>query len=230
VIHLDHLWRTFTVGDEDVHAVKDVTLSVEQGEHVSLIGPSGSGKSTLLHIIGCLDRPSSGNYFFREKEVGGLSEDERSQIRRHEIGFVFQFFHLLPRLTALGNVELPMLFAGIPRSERRDRASKALVSVGLSHRLHHKSEQLSGGERQRVAIARAVVMEPSLILADEPTGNLDSHSAGEIMELLESMNRRGMTLIVVTHDSGIAERASRILRMKDGSLVNGADPGRTGGN
>lgn len=219
VIKLEGLWRTYIVGNQEVHAVHDVNLEIIEGEHVAIMGPSGSGKSTMLNILGCLDRPTRGRYFFNEKDAGTLPEKERSRIRRYDIGFVFQFFHLLPRLTALGNVELPMLFAGIPRSLRHEKAQSALESVGLSHRMDHKSEQLSGGERQRVAIARSIVMGPSILLADEPTGNLDSRSASDVMELLETMNSGGLTLIVVTHDESVAVGARRIVRMKDGRVV-----------
>jgi putative ABC transport system ATP-binding protein len=223
VIDLEGVWRIFRVGEGEVHALKGVSLTIERGEHVALVGPSGSGKSTLLHIVGCLDRPTRGRYLLEGREVGSLSEEERSLIRRHRIGFVFQFFHLLPRLTAQGNVELPMLFAGTPPEERRERAAKALESVGLSHRSHHRPDQLSGGERQRVAIARAVVMDPAVLLADEPTGNLDRASALEVMELIERMNARGLTLVVVTHDPAIARRAKRVIRMDDGE-IQGAGP------
>jgi putative ABC transport system ATP-binding protein len=218
VIELEGVCRIFRVGEAEVHALKGVSLTIERGEHVALVGPSGSGKSTLLHIVGCLDRPTSGRYLLEGREVGFLSEEERSLIRRHRIGFVFQFFHLLPRLTAQGNVELPMLFAGTPPEERRERAAKALESVGLSHRSHHRPDQLSGGERQRVAIARAVVMDPAVLLADEPTGNLDRVSALEVMDLIEAMNARGLTLVVVTHDPAIAQRAKRVIRMDDGEI------------
>jgi putative ABC transport system ATP-binding protein len=218
VIRLDDVWRIFKVGDGEVHALKGVTLAIERGEHVALVGPSGSGKSTLLHIVGCLDRPTRGLYALEGREVGALSEEERSLIRRHRIGFVFQFFHLLPRLSALGNVELPMLFAGTPADERHERATVALKAVGLSHRAEHRPDQLSGGERQRVAIARAVVMDPAVLLADEPTGNLDRAAAVEVMELIERMNARGLTLVVVTHDPAIAERARRVIRMDDGAI------------
>ena len=219
MIRLEGVWRTYRVGDGEVHALRDVTLEIAAGEHVALIGPSGSGKSTMLHIVGCLDRPTRGKYLFEGREVGALSEEERSLLRRNRIGFVFQFFHLLPRLSALGNVELPMLFAGTPADERRVRATQALEAVGLAQRATHRPDQLSGGERQRVAIARAVVMNPAVLLADEPTGNLDRHSALEVMDLLESMSRRGLTLVVVTHDPAIAERARRVVRMADGEIV-----------
>lgn len=221
MIELEGLSRTYRMGSEDVHALNDVTLNIKEGEHIAVVGPSGSGKSTLLNILGCLDRPTSGSYRFSGKEVADLGEVELSGLRQRWIGFVFQFFHLLPRLDAVGNVEVPMLFAGIDRDERRRQARRALEAVGLEHRLRHKPEQLSGGERQRVAIARSVVMGPRLLLADEPTGNLDRHSAEEIMDLIEKMNAEGLTLIVVTHDPSIAQRAGRIIRLEDGRVVAG---------
>ncbi len=219
MIVLSDLCRTYRMGSEDVRALNHVSLTIEQGEHVAIVGPSGSGKSTLLNILGCLDRPTSGSYQFSGKEVADLGETELSSIRQHWIGFVFQFFHLLGRLDGVGNVEVPMLFAGVERAERRRRARRALEAVGLGHRMKHRPEQLSGGERQRVAIARSVVMEPRLLLADEPTGNLDRHSAEEIMELIERMNSKGLTLVVVTHDPSVAERADRIIRLEDGAVV-----------
>jgi putative ABC transport system ATP-binding protein len=219
VIELSGVWRTYEMGDRPVHALRSVDLAVGAGEHLALVGPSGSGKSTLLHIMGCLDRPTAGRYTFEGREVGALSDDARAGLRARRIGFVFQFFHLLPRLSAQGNVELPMLFAGAPVEERRERAATARRSVGLTDRARHRPDQLSGGERQRVAIARAVVMSPSLLLADEPTGNLDRHSAVEVMELLEAMNREGRTLVVVTHDPEIAARARRVVRLSDGAVV-----------
>lgn len=221
MIQLRNISRDFQVGEETVHALKDVTLDIQKGEYIALMGPSGSGKSTLLNVIGCLDRPTQGSYVLEGKDVTRLSETELSVIRRHHIGFVFQFFHLVPRLDAAGNVELPMVFAGIPRGERRDRVSHALQSVGLSHRARHRPNQLSGGERQRTAIARAVVMGPSILLADEPTGNLDTHSGQEIVELIEQMNAGGLTLIVVTHDMNIGERARRMITLRDGEIVDG---------
>ena len=223
MIRLEGVWRTYRVGESEVHALKGVDLEIARGEHVALIGPSGSGKSTMLHIVGCLDRPTRGRYLFEGREAGSLSEEERSLLRRSRIGFVFQFFHLLPRLTALGNVELPMLFAGTPARERRERAARALAGVGLKHRAAHRPDQLSGGERQRVAIARAVVMDPAVLLADEPTGNLDRASALEVMELIEAMNRDGLTLVVVTHDPAIAGRARRVVRMSDGEIQGTGD-------
>lgn len=221
MIELINLCRTYRMGSEDVHALNEVTLQIDQGEHIAVVGPSGSGKSTLLNILGCLDRPTSGSYRFSGREVADIGEVELSLIRQRWIGFVFQFFHLLPRLDAVGNVEVPMIFSGVGREERRQRAQRALESVGLKHRFKHRPEELSGGERQRVAIARSVVMSPRLLLADEPTGNLDRHSAEEIMELIERMNAEGLTLIVVTHDPAVAKRAGRIIRLEDGRVAEG---------
>ncbi len=225
MIRVEDVWRVYQVGDSEVQALKGVDLSIQRGEHVALVGPSGSGKSTLMHILGCLDRPTRGRYVFEDRDANALNEAERSNLRQHRIGFVFQFFHLLARLTALGNVELPMMFAGVAGDERRSRALAALESVGLARRATHRPDQLSGGERQRVAIARAVVMGPSVLLADEPTGNLDRASALEVMDLLEAMNARGLTLVVVTHDPAIAERARRVVRMSDGEIVGGEGAG-----
>lgn len=219
MIQLEGVWRTYPMGEGVVHALRDISLGIAPGEHVALIGPSGSGKSTLLHILGCLDRPTRGCYRFEGREVGTLPDGERSLLRRNRIGFVFQFFHLLPRLTAQGNVELPMLFGGIPRDERKERAARTLASVGLLARAGHRPDQLSGGERQRVAIARAVVMAPAVLLADEPTGNLDRASAQEVMGVLEAMNRQGLTLVVVTHDPVLASRARRVVHLADGILA-----------
>jgi putative ABC transport system ATP-binding protein len=219
VIKLKDLWRTYQVGDSEVHALHGVDLSIGRGDYLAVIGPSGSGKSTLLNILGCLDRPTSGSYVFDGRDVGQLSDVERTRLRQDQIGFVFQFFHLLARLTAQGNVELPMLFAGVPRAERRARAAAALASVGLEDRAHHRPDQLSGGQRQRVAIARAVVMDPGLVLADEPTGNLDKASAFEVMDLLDAMNRDGQTVVLVTHDPEVAARAKNTVRMDDGDIV-----------
>lgn len=219
MIELDAIGRDFQVGEETVHALENVSLKIQDGEYIALMGPSGSGKSTLLNVIGCLDRPSRGTYLLDGRDVTGLSENELSLIRRHRIGFVFQFFHLVPRLDAAGNVELPMMFAGIDRVERRKRVDKALESVNLAHRKNHRPAQLSGGERQRVAIARAVVMNPSILLADEPTGNLDSHSGQEIVELIERMNSEGLTVVLVTHDPSIGKRARRRVMMHDGKIV-----------
>jgi putative ABC transport system ATP-binding protein len=210
---------TYHMGDADVHALRAVDLAIAEGDFLAVVGPSGSGKSTLLHVLGCLDRPTAGAYRFRGRDVGSLDDRERSRLRQEEIGFVFQFFHLLPRMTALANVELPMLFAGVARLERRERAERALAAVGLSDRLRHRPDELSGGQRQRVAIARAVIMRPALLLADEPTGNLDRASAAELMDLLGRMNRDGQTVVLVTHDPEVAKRTRRMVRMSDGAIV-----------
>jgi putative ABC transport system ATP-binding protein len=223
VIHLEGLSRTFDVGGEPVHALVDVSEQIAAGEHLAIMGPSGSGKSTLLHILGCLDRPDRGVYELVGRDVARLGEEELSLVRRHTIGFVFQFFHLVPRLSALENVELPMVFAGIPAAERRERAMGRLRGVGLEPRASHRPDQLSGGERQRVAIARATVLDPKLLLADEPTGNLDTTSGRHVLEILERMNASGLTLVVVTHDPAVARRARRILVLKDGRVVHRGD-------
>jgi len=219
MIELERVSRTYALGERPVPALRDVTLTIRDGDYVAVMGPSGSGKSTLLNVVGCLDRPTGGTYRLDGREVGALDEDELSLVRRHKIGFVFQTFHLVARLTAAGNVELPMMFAGIPAAERAERARRALASVGLAERSDHRPDQLSGGERQRVAIARAVVMGPSILLADEPTGNLDSKSGLEVMGLLERMNAGGLTLIVVTHDAALGARARRFVRLADGAVV-----------
>ena len=207
------------MGEQTLHALKAVTETIPTGEHVSIIGPSGSGKSTLLNILGCLDKPSRGRYFFDDRAVEGLDPDELAQLRLNEIGFIFQSFHLVPRMDATANVELPMMLAGIARAERRERARGALEAVGLGDRAGHRPAELSGGQKQRVAIARAVSMQPRLLLADEPTGNLDTQSGEQILDLLESLNQKGLTLAVVTHDLEVARRASRILEMRDGEIV-----------
>lgn len=220
MIALSGIARTFSVGGVPVRALRGADLRISGGEYVSIMGPSGSGKSTLLNILGCLDRPTEGSYVLDGEETSRLSDVQLSRIRRHKIGFVFQFFHLIPRLTAAENVELPMVFAGIDRAERRARAGRALDAMGLSARVDHRPDQLSGGERQRVAMARAVVMEPAILLADEPTGNLDSASGGEIVQLIEAMNATGLTLIVVTHDPAIGGRARRRIRLADGEIAS----------
>ena len=220
MIELSGITRTFRVGAGPVEALRGIHLRIAAGDYVSLMGPSGSGKSTLLHILGCLDRPTAGSYRFEGRETADLDEGELSWLRRWRIGFVFQFFHLVPRLTAAGNVELPMVFAGVPPADRRERVRRALEGVGLTARADHRPDQLSGGEQQRVAIARAVVMQPALLLADEPTGNLDSTSGGEIVRLLEAMNRDRLTLVVVTHDPQIGERARHRVRLADGAIVS----------
>ena len=219
MISLSDLWRTYQVGDSVVHALRAVDLEIGRGDYLAVMGPSGSGKSTLLNILGCLDRPTSGSYAFAGRDVGLLTDAERTRLRQSEIGFVFQFFHLLSRLTAQGNVELPMLFAGVARADRRRRAEQALAAVGLAERMHHRPDQLSGGQRQRVAFARAVVMEPALLLADEPTGNLDRAAAAEVMELLGEVNARGQTVVLVTHDPEVASQARSTVRMDDGAIV-----------
>ena len=219
MIDLRDVSRRYVVGGRDVHALRDLDLHIPAGDYVSIMGPSGSGKSTLLNIIGCLDRPTSGTYLLDGQAVGALDERALSRIRARKIGFVFQVFHLVPRLTAAANVELPMLLAGIEPALRADRVARALEAVDLSDRALHRPEQLSGGERQRVAIARAMVMGPAVLLADEPTGNLDRASGNEIVALLEAMNADGLTLIVVTHDPDVGRRARTRLRMDDGALV-----------
>jgi putative ABC transport system ATP-binding protein len=222
LIAMDSVQRIFEVGDEEVHALRDVDLDIGPGEYVSLMGPSGSGKSTLLNIIGLLDRPSSGVYRLDGRDTTELDDVEQAEVRGHKIGFVFQFFHLVPRLTAHENVELPLMLAGIPVAERRTRVEEILTETGLADRMDHRPDQLSGGQQQRVAIARATVTRPEVILADEPTGNLDSQSGREVVGILEALNTGGITLIVVTHDPGIGSRAHRRLRMMDGRIVEDA--------
>jgi len=220
VIELDGIHRLFDVGGQQVHALDNINLNIEQGDYLSLMGPSGSGKSTLLNIIGLLDRPSAGSYRLHGQDVTGFSDDEQARIRREQIGFVFQFFHLVPRLTAAENIELPLILAGIEPQERKPRVEMILEEYGLGARAHHRPEQLSGGQRQRVAIGRATVMQPKVILADEPTGNLDRHSGHEVVEILERLQAGGITLIVVTHDPELGQRASRQLHMVDGAIVD----------
>ena len=219
MIAMHGICRYYSVGGRAVHALRDVDLTIADGDYVSIMGPFGSGKSTLLNVIGCLDRPTSGSYLLDGRDVSALDEHALARIRGHKVGFVFQSFHLVPRLTAAGNIELPMLLAGIDRGLRSTRLSRALEAVGLSERGHHRPEQLSGGEGQRVAIARAIVMGPAVLLADEPTGNLDTQSGAEIVALLEGMNAQGLTLIVVTHDPNIGRRARLHVGMVDGALT-----------
>jgi len=218
-IELQNIQRIFSVGDEQVHALRDIDLKISNGEYISLMGPSGSGKSTLLNLLGLLDRPSSGNYLLDGRDTTTLNDVEQAQVRGGKIGFVFQSFHLVSRLTARENVELPLMLAGIPTSKRKSRVADLLAEMGLADRLDHRPDQLSGGQRQRVAIARATVTEPELILADEPTGNLDSKSGSEVIDILERLNTNGMTLIVVTHDLDVGDRAKRRLKMVDGLLA-----------
>lgn len=218
MIELLDIHRDFQVGDQVVHALDDVTLSIDAGEYVSIMGPSGSGKSTLLNLLGLLDRPSSGIYRLNGQDVTSLSDIEQARVRNREIGFVFQMFHLVPRLTAAENVELPLLLAGMPPEQRRPLVAAALKDLHMTDRSHHKPEQLSGGQRQRVAIARATVTRPKVLLADEPTGNLDHASGAAVIEILEQLNTRGLTLIMVTHDAEMGQRARRQLRMIDGKI------------
>jgi putative ABC transport system ATP-binding protein len=222
MIELRGVSRTFEVGDQPVHALRAIDLNVAAGEYAAIMGPSGSGKSTLLHILGLLDRPDSGHYRLDGLETTEINEERRAQLRRDRIGFVFQSFHLIPRLSAAENVELPLVLAGLAPAHRRERVTRILAAVGLADRAHHRPDQLSGGQRQRVAIARATIMEPGLILADEPTGNLDRASGREVMETLESLNAQGLTLLIVTHDAELGARAHRRIRMDDGAMV--ADP------
>jgi putative ABC transport system ATP-binding protein len=222
VIELEHVHRVFEVGDQEVHALNDIGLRIERGEYVAIMGPSGSGKSTLLNILGLLDRPTSGSYRLDGEDVTALSDQAQANTRRDKIGFVFQFFHLIPRLTAAENIELPLMLAGVQPSERRERVQQILAAVGLTDRAQHKPDQLSGGQRQRVAIARATIMQPTVILADEPTGNLDRTSGSEVIEVLENLNRQDMTLIIVTHDPEIGGRALRELYMVDGKIERDA--------
>ena len=222
VIKLRGISRTFAVGGRPVHALVDVDEEIHAGEHVAVMGPSGSGKSTLLNIIGCLDRPTSGSYQLSGRQVGELDDLALSEIRRHQIGFVFQSYHLVPRLDAAANVELPMVFAGVSRGERRRRVAAALETVDMVDRAGHRPDQMSGGERQRVAIARATVMGPAILLADEPTGNLDTVSGRQVLDLLARMNDEGLTLAVVTHNPAVARRADRVIIMRDGAVVRRA--------
>lgn len=220
LIRLRGVERTFVVGGETIHALRDVNLDIARGEYLSIMGPSGSGKSTLLNLLGLLDTPSRGGYWFDGADISATGEDVLAQLRRDKIGFVFQFFHLIPRLTAAGNVALPLMLAGVPAAKRRERVASGLQALGLTDRATHRPDQLSGGQRQRVAIARAVIGEPVLLLADEPTGNLDRTSGQDVVRVLETLNTdRSLTLIVVTHDAQVGNRARRKLRMIDGRIV-----------
>ncbi len=218
MIRLQGIHREFQVGDQIVHALNGVDVEIDTGEYIAVTGPSGSGKSTLLNLLGLLDRPSAGTYTLDGTDVTSLTDEQQADTRNKKIGFVFQFFHLVPRLTAAENVELPMTLAGFPPDERKERVAASLADIGLAERAHHRPDQLSGGQRQRVAIARATIMRPSLLLADEPTGNLDSRSGAEVIRILEALIELGITLVVVTHDEKIASRAQRRIRIVDGGI------------
>ncbi len=218
LIEVHDLKKRYMMGSQEVWALDGVTLSIEEGDYVAVMGPSGSGKSTLMNMLGCLDTPTSGTYFLRGEDVSTFSDDELAEIRNHEIGFVFQTFNLLPRVNCLRNAELPLIYAGMSKTKRRERAAEALRSVGLGDRLDHRPNELSGGQRQRVATARALVNRPSLLLADEPTGNLDTETGDEIMQLLEGLHRQGNTILLVTHEEVIARHARRVIHLRDGKL------------
>ncbi len=220
LIKTDDLWKTYVMGAEEVHALRGVSFEIRRGEYVAIMGPSGSGKSTMMNLIGCLDTPTKGKYYLNNKLVSDMNDDELAHIRNKEIGFVFQTFNLLARATALHNVELPLIYNGTPAHERKERAMKALQSVELGERMYHKPNELSGGQRQRVAVARALVNNPSIILADEPTGNLDSQTSNEIMGLLDTLYKKGNTIILVTHEPDIAMHAHRVIRLLDGKVAN----------
>lgn len=216
IINIEHIQKVYEVGMEHVYALRDVSLKIDQNEYVAIMGPSGSGKSTLMNMLGCLDTPTKGLYNFKDHNVSHMTDNDLASIRNKEIGFVFQTFNLLPRSDALHNVELPLIYAGMPGSQRKERAREALENVGLGDRVHHKPNELSGGQRQRVAIARALVTNPAIILADEPTGNLDTKTGEDIMALFSEIHEKGNTIILVTHEEYIAEHAARIVRLRDG--------------
>jgi len=221
LIEFKDVEKSYQMGAETiVHALAGVSLSIEAGDYVAIMGPSGSGKSTLMNLIGCLDTPTSGSYVLKGREIATMNDDELAQIRNREIGFIFQTFNLLPRADAVQNVELPLVYSGVPRRERRERAEKALDAVGLGTRKHHRPNEMSGGQRQRVAIARALVNGPSILLADEPTGNLDSKTGEEILALMDELHRGGNTIILVTHEDDLAQHAARVVRLRDGKVVS----------
>jgi len=226
MIRLSNISRSFQVGDETVHALRPLDLEITDGEYISVMGPSGSGKSTLLNILGLLDRPDQGTYSLDDNDTVSLSDQEQARVRRHKIGFVFQFFHLIPRLTAAENIALPMVLSGIDPSQRRQRVDAALKALGLADRAGHRPDQLSGGQRQRVAIARATIMQPSIVLADEPTGNLDRASGQEVIVILEKLNSQGITLVMVTHDPELGQRAKRRIMMVDGAIAGDTSRGQ----
>jgi putative ABC transport system ATP-binding protein len=218
LIETRDLWKTYVMGSEEIHALRGVSMEIQRGEYVAIMGPSGSGKSTLMNLIGCLDTPSKGTYLLNNKEVSSMDDDELARIRNEEIGFVFQTFNLLPRASALHNVELPLVYAGVSGTDRAERAKAALTKVELEHRMGHKPNELSGGQRQRVAIARALVNNPSILLADEPTGNLDSKTGVEIMALFERLHAAGNTIVLVTHEPEVAAHAHRAIHIRDGQV------------